>query len=203
MLILGIDPGTATTGFGLVEKKPDQDFEILEWGLIETNKETKPHIRLHEIHEQMLLILDKFKPDVLVMEKVFMFNNAKTVIRVSQAQGVILLASANSGFDIEVFEYAPQTIKKLITGSGRANKKEVEKHIYEILGKKLEGLSMTDGHGKPRKMTKTYVDNAVDALAIAMCHLMKLHEDLLLPIDKSKIKIKDVLPKKAKKKKTS
>lgn len=186
MLILGIDPGTATTGFGVIEKNPNEDFKIIEWGLIETNKETKPHIRLHEIHEQMLMILDRFHPDILVMEKVFMFNNAKTVIRVSQAQGVILLASANSGIDIEVFEYAPQTIKKLITGSGRANKKEVEKHIHEILGKKLEGLSMKDANGKTRKMTKTYVDNAIDALAIAMCHLMKLNEDLLPKIDVKK-----------------
>ncbi len=182
MLILGIDPGTATTGFGLVEKNPDEDFQILEWGLIETKKETAPHIRLHEIHEQMLFILDKFKPDVLVMEKVFMFNNAKTVIRVSQAQGVILLASANSGFEVEVFEYAPQTIKKLITGSGRANKKEVEKHVHNILGKKLQGLSLKDGHGNNRKMTKTYVDNAIDALAIAISHLISLHEAILPPL---------------------
>lgn len=196
MLILGIDPGTATTGFGLVEKKPNEDFQILEWGLIETDKDTKPHIRLHEIHEQMLMILDKFKPDILVMEKIFMFNNAKTVIRVSQAQGVILLASASSGFNIEVFEYAPGTIKKLVTGDGRANKKIVEKHVYEILGKKLVGLSLKDGHGNIRKMTKTYVDNAIDALAIAMCHLISLHE-AVLP------QIKDVQEKKEKKTKTS
>src|SRR5260221_2102153 len=179
MLILGIDPGTATTGWGLIEKIEGHDFDILEWGLIETDKETKPHIRLHEIHEQMLQILDKFKPNVLVMEKIFMFNNAKTVIRVSQAQGVILLASANTGFKIEVFEYAPATIKKLITGSGRANKKEVESSVRAILEPKLNVKDLKDGNGKARKMTKTYVDNAVDALAIAMCHLMKLNEDLL------------------------
>src|SRR5260221_6290009 len=155
MLILGIDPGTATTGFGLIEKNPDEDFKIIDWGLIETKKETQPNVRLHEIHEQMLMILDRFHPDILVMEKVFMFNNAKTVIRVSQAQGVILLASASSGFDIEVFEYAPQTIKKLITGSGRAKKKEVDVHVRAILGKRLEGLSLKDGQGRDRKMTKT------------------------------------------------
>ncbi len=199
MLILGIDPGTATTGFGLIEKKPDEDFQILEWGLIETKKETKPHIRLHEIHEQMLMILDRCRPDVLVMEKVFMFNNAKTVIRVSQAQGVILLASANTGFEIDVFEYAPQTIKKLITGSGRANKKEVEMHVHNILGKKLEELSLKDGHGKTRKMTKTYVDNAIDALAIAMCHLISLHEAVLPPMETN---ANENLPKKNKKEKT-
>lgn len=184
MLILGIDPGTATTGWGLIKKIDGSDFEILEWGLIETKKETMPHIRLHEIHEQMLQILDEFKPDILVMEKVFMFNNAKTVIRVSQAQGVILLASASSGFHLDVFEYAPATIKKLITGNGRANKKEVESHVRAILGPKLDKLSLKDGLGNKRKMTKTYVDNAIDALAIAMCHLMKEKENAILPKEK-------------------
>lgn len=176
MLILGIDPGTATTGWGLIEKIEGKDFQIRQWGLIETKKDTAPHVRLHEIHEQMLSILDKFKPNVLVMEKLFMFNNAKTVIRVSQAQGVILLASANSGFNLEVYEYAPQTIKKLITGKGRANKKEVELAVRGILGPKLKKVDLKDGNGKARKMTKTYIDNAIDALAIAMCHLMQQNE---------------------------
>lgn len=185
MLILGIDPGTATTGWGLIEKIDGQDFNILEWGLIETNKETMPHVRLHEIHEQMLSLLDKFQPNVLVMEKIFMFNNAKTVIRVSQAQGVILMACAN--YTIDVFEYAPASVKKLITGNGRANKKEVESAVREILGPKLNKKDLKDGNGKARKMTKTYVDNAVDALAIAMCHLMKINEDVL-PKEEKKIK---------------
>lgn len=196
MLILGIDPGTATTGWGLIKKIEDRDFEIIEWGLIETKKETAPHIRLHEIHEQMLSILDKFRPDVLVMEKVFMFNNAKTVIRVSQAQGVILLSCASSGINIEVFEYAPQTIKKLITGTGRANKKEMEAAVKEILGAKLSKKDLKDGNGKARKMTKTYVDNAYDALAIAMSHLMKIQEDVLTSIDVPKKKLASSASKK-------
>jgi crossover junction endodeoxyribonuclease RuvC len=179
MLILGIDPGTATTGWGLIQKLDGQDFEIKEWGLIETKKETAPHIRLHEIHEQMISLLDRFRPNVLVMEKLFMFNNAKTVIRVSQAQGVILLASVSSGINVEVFEYAPATIKKLITGNGRANKKEMEKAVRELLGPKLAKKDLKDGNGKAVKMTKTYVDNAFDALAIAMTHLIALREEKL------------------------
>lgn len=186
MLILGIDPGTATTGWGLVEKLDGKDFEILEWGLIETKKETAPHIRLHEIHEQMHSILGKFKPNILVMEKIFMFNNAKTVIRVSQAQGVILLASTN--YTVDVFEYAPATIKKLLTGNGRANKKEMEKAVRDILGPKLLKKDLKDGNGKARKMTKTHVDNAIDALAIAMCHLMKINELKLEAKDEKKKK---------------
>jgi crossover junction endodeoxyribonuclease RuvC len=144
------------------------------------------------------MILDKFKPDILVMEKIFMFNNAKTVIRVTQAQGVILLAATGIGINVEVFEYAPQTIKKLITGSGRANKKEVQEHVYNILGEKLRIKSMKDGHGKDRKMTKTHVDNAIDALAIAISHLISLHEATLPPLLK-----KDVQKKTSKGKKTS
>ncbi|SRR5258708_559491 len=200
MLILGIDPGTATTGFGVIEKKTDEDFKIIDWGLIETNKETKPNIRLHEIHEQMLMILDRFHPDILVMEKVFMFNNAKTVIRVSQAQGVILLASASSGFEVEVFEYAPQTIKKLITGNGRANKKEVEKHVHNILGEKVNDKELRDGKYNIIKKKKAYLDNAFDALAIALCHLISLHEAELPPFIENKLPVEDVEKKKKKKK---
>ena len=185
MVILGIDPGTATTGWGVVEKSENKDFEIIEWGLIETNKETKPHVRLHEIHEQMLQILDKFRPDVLVMEKVFYANNAKTVIRVGQAQGVILLASAS--YKVDVFEYAPGTVKKLVAGNGRANKKEVEVAVRGILGKKLTDQNLKDGNGKIRKMTKTYVDNAIDALAIAMCHLMSQREVFLTSRENEKV----------------
>src|SRR5258708_18260090 len=185
MLILGIDPGTATTGWGLIKKLEESDFEIIEWGLIETDKETKPHIRLHEIHEQMLQLLDKFKPDVLVMEKIFLFNNAKTVIRVTQAQGVILLASAS--YTLDVFEYAPGTIKKHVAGNGRANKKEMEVAVREILGKKLAEQSLKDSKGNVRKMTLTHIDNAIDALAIALCHSIMIHDETVKKNPDSKI----------------
>ncbi len=161
MLILGIDPGTATTGFGLIEKNGGSDFKVIDWGLIETKKEQEAHIRLFEIYTRMNEILDLHKPDVLIMEKVFFATNAKTVIRVGQAQGVILLSAASAG--VAVFEYAPGTIKKIISGSGRANKKEMQQAIRKILGPKVRSA----------KHKKTHFDNAADALAIAVTHIYK------------------------------
>jgi crossover junction endodeoxyribonuclease RuvC len=169
MVILGIDPGTATTGFGCIKVTDvsaltGKGLEVIEWGLIETDKLLLKEKRLDFIFEEVCHLINKFKPDVFVFEKVFFFNNAKTVIGVGQAQGVMLLAaSKNKTF---VAEYAPGTIKKIITGSGRANKKEVQEAVQKILGDKV----------KSEKGKKTHFDNAADALAIAMTHAMKLVE---------------------------
>ncbi len=159
MIILGIDPGTATTGFGILKER-DGGIDVLEWGLIETKKEELPEARLGKIYEEMLSLLEKHKPDVLVMEKVFFSSNAKTVIRVGQAQGVILLSAA--AFKTKVAEYAPGTIKKVIAGNGRADKIEMQKAVRKHLG----------NHIKSEKNKKTHFDNAADALAIALCHII-------------------------------
>lgn len=169
MIILGIDPGTATTGFGCIEvtdvtAMSGEGLKVIEWGLIETNKELKKEERLEIIFEKTLKLIERFSPDAFIFEKVFFSNNAKTVIAVGQAQGVMLLAARK--LNIFVAEYAPGTIKKMITGSGRANKKEVQIHVRKILGKKI----------KSKKGKKTHFDNAADALAIAMTHAMKIHE---------------------------
>ena len=164
MLILGIDPGTATTGFGLVNFTKTGN-EVVEWGLIETDKMLLKEIRLDFIYEEMLRLFDKHKPDVFVFEKVFFSSNAKTVIAVGQAQGVMLLAASKAKVHVE--EYAPGTIKKMITGNGRANKKEVQEHIRKILGSRV----------KSEKHKKTHFDNAADALAIALTHAFKLTEN--------------------------
>jgi crossover junction endodeoxyribonuclease RuvC len=169
MIILGIDPGTATTGFGCINitdisAVTGKGLQVIEWGLIETDKSLLKEERLEIIFERTLKLIEKFKPDVFVFEKVFFSNNAKTVIAVGQAQGVMLLAARK--LNVFVAEYAPGTIKKLITGSGRANKKEVQEHVRRILGNKV----------KSEKKKKTHFDNAADALAIAMTHAMKLVE---------------------------
>lgn len=169
MIILGIDPGTATTGFGCinitdVSAVTGKGLQVIEWGLIETDKSLLKEERLEIIYERTLKLISKFKPDVFVFEKVFFSNNAKTVIAVGQAQGVMLLAARK--LNVFVAEYAPGTIKKLITGSGRANKKEVQEHVRRILGNKV----------KSEKKKKTHFDNAADALAIAMTHAMKMVE---------------------------
>lgn len=173
MLILGIDPGTATTGFGLVKLNGNGN-EVVDWGLIETDKKVLKERRLEFIFEETVHLIQKHKPDVFVFEKVFFSNNAKTAIAVGQAQGVMLLAACKTHVHVE--EYAPGTIKKMITGNGRANKKEVQASIRKILGNRV----------KSEKNKKTHFDNAADALAIALTHAFKLGEGILAgSLDKS------------------
>lgn len=165
MLIMGIDPGTATTGYGIVRLN-GKGNEVITWGLIETDKKLLKETRLDFIFEETLRLVKLHKPDVFVIEKVFFSNNAKTVIAVGQAQGVMLLAASKA--KVEVAEYAPGTIKKMITGDGRANKKIVQQHIRKILGNRVK----SEAH------KKTHFDNAADALAIALTHAFKLTEGL-------------------------
>ncbi|HJY98964.1 MAG TPA: crossover junction endodeoxyribonuclease RuvC [Patescibacteria group bacterium] len=157
MLILGIDPGTATTGYGLVRLN-GKGNEVVSWGLIETAKDGLKEARLDIIFEETKKLISLHKPDVFVIEKIFFAANAKTAIAVGQAQGVMLLAASKN--KTKVVEYAPGTIKKLITGSGRANKKEVQINIRKILGNRV----------KSQAHKKTHFDNAADALAVALTH---------------------------------
>lgn len=163
MLILGIDPGTATTGYGLVTSD-GKGNKVVKWGLIETDKKSLKEKRLDFIFEETVSLIQKHKPDVFVFEKVFFATNAKTAIAVGQAQGVMLLAASKTKVRVE--EYAPGTIKKMITGNGRANKKEVQQHIRKILGSRV----------KSAKHKKTHFDDAADALAIALTHAFKIGE---------------------------
>ena len=122
MLILGIDPGTATTGYGVVNFK-NQNFELIDFGLIETNKDGSPEKRLLDIYKQITKIFKKFKPDVMAIEKVFFATNAKTAMRVGEALGVMLFSAARA--NTKVVEYAPGTIKKVVAGNGRAEKDQI------------------------------------------------------------------------------
>ena len=158
---MGIDPGTATTGYGLVRLN-SKGSEVITWGLIETGKDGLKEDRLNYIFEETKKIISLHKPDVFVIEKIFFATNAKTAIAVGQAQGVMLLAASKN--KTHVVEYAPGTIKKMITGNGRANKKEIQVHIRKILGNRV----------KSGAHKKTHFDNAADALAIALTHAMKI-----------------------------
>ena len=135
MLIFGVDPGTATTGWALVEAR-SMKHEARNWGLIETGKDGKTENRLQKIYKETLALLKLYRPDVFCMEKIFFATNAKTVIAVGQAQGVMLLAASKS--KVKVAEYAPGTIKKTITGDGRAKKKEIQKAVRRILGNHIK-----------------------------------------------------------------
>lgn len=157
MLVLGIDPGTATTGYGLVKLNGKKILELKAHGLIETDKNGHPGARLVEIYREASNLLKKYKPEIVAIEKIFFFINKKTVIRVSQAQGVLLLAAADLGID--VVEYAPGQIKLVVGGHGKADKKVMQQVIKDTFGV------------EPEKNKKTHFDNAADAIAIAMCHI--------------------------------
>src|SRR3989344_2690821 len=132
MRILGIDPGTATTGYGILEYNGHGPVP-LEFDLIETKKHFTHAERLSMIYDHVREIIRNSNPDVMAIEKVFFAANAKTAIAVGQAQGVMFLAAAD--FKLPVVEYAPGTIKKLISGDGRADKKAMQRALREILGK--------------------------------------------------------------------
>lgn len=161
MLILGLDPGTATTGFGLIFKN-HKNFDVVDWGLIETKKDLQKEKRLESIYRETLLLLKKHSPDVLAIERIFFAANAKTAIAVGQAQGVMLLAASKA--KVKVVEYVPGTIKKVISGNGRSDKKMMQKALRRVLGAKV----------RSGKHQKTHFDNAADALAVALTHAISV-----------------------------
>ncbi len=160
MLILGIDPGTATTGYGIIKVK-GKEYELLDFGLIETENNGIPGDRLKDIYNQLASILKQFNPDIMAIERLFFATNAKTAMRVGQAHGVMLLAASRS--KTEVVEYAPGTIKKVIAGDGRADKKLIQKSVRKYLGARV----------RSKKKQKTHFDNEADALAVALCHAIE------------------------------
>ena len=165
MLIMGIDPGTATTGYGLVRKN-DRQLEAVSWGLIETTKDNSLGERFVGIYRSIYKLVKNFRPDVVAMEKVFFASNAKTAISVGQSQGVMLYCFAKNR--IKVYEYSPAHIKKAITGLGRASKKEVQKSLRLFFGTKV----------RSPKNGKTHFDNAADALAVALCHAIEIDTEI-------------------------
>lgn len=150
MVILGIDPGTALTGFGVILDKK-AELELVAYGCIETNKSFSTADRLKESDKQLSKIIQKYKPNKIAVEDLFFFKNLKTAIKVSQARGVILCRAAAAKCEIE--EYTPLQVKQAVTGYGRAEKKQVQEMVKVILN--LKEIP------KP--------DDAADALAIAIC----------------------------------
>lgn len=162
MIILGIDPGTATIGYGLIEII-NSSINLLNYGIIQTSQCLKPHERLKEIYNDINELIKSYKPNVLAIEELFFFKNSKTIITVSQARGVILLSAQN--FGLEIAEYTPLQVKLNLSGYGRAKKNEIQNLVKDFL--KLKEIP------KP--------DDAADALAIALCyyHNLKLKEVLI------------------------
>lgn len=150
MIIIGIDPGSVITGYGMI-RKTKKGLKCLGYGIIETDPRLAPEQRLHKLHLELSKLLRQYKPCILVVEKVFFFKNLKTAMPVSEAEGVVLLTAAKK--KIKVKQLTPLEIKMGICGYGRADKKQVQKMIKEIL--KLKEI--------PRP------DDAADALATAVC----------------------------------
>lgn len=151
MIILGIDPGLATTGFGVVFKN-QKTIGFISGGTILTSKKDTIEQRLVIIYSDVVKLIKRFKPDCLVCEEIFFFKNAKTVINVAQARGVIVLAAKL--WKVPFFEYTPLQVKQALTGYGRADKKQMQEMTKSLLGLK--------SFLKP--------DDAADAAAVAICH---------------------------------
>ena len=151
MIILGIDPGYAIVGWGVLEYNANK-FKVVDYGAITTEAKTPFPLRLMDIYNGMNKIFSDYHPQVMSMEKLFYNNNAKTVIDVAQARGVITLSAQNYGVDI--FEYTPLQVKQAVVGYGRAEKKQVQEMTRLMLGL--------------AKIPKP--DDTADALAMAICH---------------------------------
>ena len=174
MIILGIDPGTATTGFGIINVPDDilgrefkYDIELIGYGNISTSKDEIMTKRLVVLHHGMEELMEKYKPDMIVIEMLFFGANTRTAISVGQARGVIMLSAGKRS--VPIHEYTGPSVKLMVAGSGRADKNQVHEGVRKFLG--------VDGK-KRKKLTATWkgghLDDATDALAIAICHVLKM-----------------------------
>lgn len=152
-LALGIDPGTATTGYGLVRLAPDGELVAVKYGVILTPKDDSAPARLEMIYDQLSDIIREHQPETAAVEKLFFSRNVTTALAVGQARGVVMLALQKAG--IESFEYTPKEIKNAVAGYGGADKRQVQEMVRALL--------QLDSIPKP--------DDAADALAVAITHL--------------------------------
>jgi crossover junction endodeoxyribonuclease RuvC len=153
MAVIGIDPGTALTGYGIVEENSNGELITLGFGVIETSKNDTSHNRLLTIYTELEDVLSLYRPESSAVERLFFQKNTKTALAVGQARGVILLSLAKAG--IEISEYNPVEIKQAITGYGQASKKQIQEMVKILL--RLDSIPQPD--------------DAADALAIAICHI--------------------------------
>lgn len=151
MIILGIDPGIAIVGYGVIEYVGNS-YKTIEYGCITTDPKYDFPQRLKIIYDEMIDIIDTYKPEDMAIEELFFNKNTKTALKVGHARGVIVLAAVNSG--LSIYEYTPLQIKQGIVGYGRAEKQQIQEMVKMLLNLK--------------KIPKP--DDAADALAVALCH---------------------------------
>lgn len=156
MRTIGIDPGTATTGFSIVEKKHKGEIKLLDYGCIKTAANLAMGIRLNQIAKDLESLIKKWKPSIASVERLFFNKNVKTAMTVAQARGVILQTLEAHGIEQE--EYTPLQVKSAICGYGKADKKMVQDMIKILLG--------LPKAPKP--------DDAADAVALAICSINSL-----------------------------
>ena len=150
--VLGIDPGFALVGFGVVDEVNGRQVAV-DYGVISTPKEDKFAFRLQTIYDSMTELIKTYRPDEIAIEELFFFRNQTTVIPVAEARGIIVLCGKQNG--VPMYEYTPLQIKQALTGNGRAEKKQIQFMVKSILG--------LDKVPKP--------DDAADAVAVALTHL--------------------------------
>jgi crossover junction endodeoxyribonuclease RuvC len=150
LIVLGIDPGTAATGYGIVERTGSR-LRAIDYGCLETLPTDSLPVRLLHIHQAVKELIETHQPTLLGVERLFFNRNVQTAFAVGQARGAVLLAAAQAG--LPVFEYGPHEVKMAVTGYGRAGKEQVQRMVQVVLG--MPSL--------PRP------DDAADALAVAIC----------------------------------
>lgn len=153
MLVLGIDPGIGTTGYGVVGEDNQGDVVLVAYGAVETRPGAPMPERLQVLYGEMMNILREHKPESVAVEQLFFGRNVTTAIMVGQARGVVLLAAAQAG--LQVYEYKPAEVKQALSGYGKADKRQMQEMVKLLLH--LDHI--------PRP------DDAADAIAVAVCHL--------------------------------
>lgn len=169
MKILGIDPGTGRTGWGIIINDQNRDLghriEYIAHGCITTDQEYSMPERLLSIHNAINDLISRHNPDCVTIENIFFGRNVKTAMTVSQAKGVIILSA--SIYNLPIFEYTPSTVKLSLVGHGKAEKKEVQDTVRRILSATNSALAF---NGKKDKD----FDDSADALAIAIHHVFRV-----------------------------
>jgi len=153
VVVLGIDPGIASLGWGIINRTEEVTYKVEAYGCINTDSRSLFSKRLEEIHKKLSKVIKKYEPDIAAIEQLFFAKNVKTAISVGEARGVAILAAVQA--NLPVAEYTPLQVKQALVGYGRAEKKQMQKMLKILLG--LKDIPQPD--------------DAADALAVALCHL--------------------------------
>jgi len=164
-VVIGIDPGTAITGYGLIREQENGELEWIAHGVVTTSSDWDEPRRLFKLYQNLGKIISTYKPDCCAVEKLFFQKNVKTAISVGQGRGAALIAAAAS--ELPVGEYTPLEVKLAVVGYGNADKKQVQQMVKVLLG--LSDIPQPD--------------DAADALAVAICHLHSTRRNLLSNYD--------------------